>query len=120
MVIGGLDDHLVRADAIHPIEQALPFAIEVSLDLQRRKQVRHHAQIPARRIPRAAVLPERAHLRRRHVLVPWTEGTMLLAGEDEGALEMEIGGPLLAIGGDDDPAAGDRIFAELRQLEEPT
>ena len=45
---------------------------------------------------------------------------MLLAGEDAGALEMKIGGPLLPVGGDDDPAPGDGIFAELRQLEEPT
>jgi hypothetical protein len=39
----------------------------------------------------------------------------MLAGDDAGALEMEIGRPLLAIGGDDHPAAGDRILAELRQ-----
>ncbi len=119
VVIRRLDDHLVRADAVHPIEQPLPFAIEIALDLQRGKPVRHDAQIPARRVRRAAVLPERADLGRRHVLATGTERTVL-AGDDLGALELEVGGPLLAIGGNDHPAAGDRILAELRQWEGPS
>ena len=54
------------------------------------------------------------HLGRRHVLVAGTERTVLGA-DDAGALETEVVGALAAIGGDDDPAAGDGIFAELRQ-----
>ena len=114
VVIRRLDDHFVRADAVHPIEQPLAFAIEIALHLQRRKPVRHDAEVPARRVRRAAVLPERPDLGRRHVLVAGTERAVL-AGDDAGALEMKIGRPLLAIGGNDHPAAGDGILAELRQ-----
>ena len=49
-----LDDDFVRANAVHPIEQPLAFAIEIAFDAQRRKLVRHDAHVPAggvRRLP---------------------------------------------------------------------
>ena len=42
-VIRRFDDHFVRADAIHLVEQAFAFAIEVAFDAQRRKFIRHDA-----------------------------------------------------------------------------
>ena len=51
LVVRRLDDHFVRADAVHPIEQPLAFAIERALDPQRRKLVRHDAHVPAAVFP---------------------------------------------------------------------
>ena len=113
VVIGRLDDHFVRADAVHPIEQPLAFPIEVAFHLQRGKLVRHDSKIPAGRIRPAAVLTEREHLGRRHVLAAGAERTVFTP-DDLSLFETEIVRALASIGGDDDPAAGDGIFAELR------
>ena len=48
VVIGRLDDHFVRADAVHPVEHPVAFAIEPALDLQRRKLVRARPARPSR------------------------------------------------------------------------
>ena len=47
VVIGRLDDDLVRADAAHPVEHPLALAVERALDAQRRELVGHDAQVPA-------------------------------------------------------------------------
>ena len=46
-VAGGFDDHFVRADAVHPVEQALAAAIERALDAEHGKLIRDDAQVPA-------------------------------------------------------------------------
>ena len=70
--------------------------------------------VPAGRVRRAAVLPVREHLGRRHVLVARAERA-LIAPERRCPLEPEIVRTLPPVGRDDDPAAGDGIFTEFRQ-----
>ena len=115
-VIGRLDDHFVRADPVHAIEEPLAFAIQIALDLQRRILVRHGTQVPAGSIRRAAVVAEREHFVRGQGLAARTERAVLRA-DDRGALEPEVVGPLAAVRGNDHPAAGDRVFAKFRQCE---
>src|SRR5262249_15988578 len=55
----------------------------------------------------------RHDLGRRQRLTARTERT-LIAADDPGVLEHEIVRSLLPVGRDDDPAAGDRILAQLR------
>ena len=45
-VIGRLDDHFVRADTVHPIEQPLALPVEAAFDLQRRRALL--GEVPAR------------------------------------------------------------------------
>src|SRR6267143_1845568 len=71
------------------------------------------ASVRSRRVRGAAVLPVGHDLGRRQRFVPRAEGTVL-AADDPRALEHEVVRPLLPVGGDDDPAARDRIFAQLR------
>ena len=42
-----LDDHLVRAEAVHALERALAAMVERALHAQRRHAVGHDAQPPA-------------------------------------------------------------------------
>ena len=52
VVVGRLDDDLVGAHAVHPVEEPLARRLEVALDAQRRELVRHHAVRPARLVRR--------------------------------------------------------------------
>ena len=54
-MVGSFDDHFVRADAIHAIEQAFAFAVKAAFNAESGKFIRHHAERPARRIFSAAV-----------------------------------------------------------------
>src|ERR687898_1910343 len=47
LVARRLDDHLVGADAVHLVEEALALAVERAFDAQHGKLVRHDAQAPA-------------------------------------------------------------------------
>ncbi len=113
-VIGRFDDHLVRSNAVHPVEHSLPFAIESSLDLQRREFVRHDPHFPVRRIRRAAVPAVREHFGRRQRLPARTKRAVV-AADGRRSLEPEVARTFLALGGDNDPAAGDGIFSQFRQ-----
>ena len=96
IVVRRLDDHFVRADAVHAIEHAVAFAIQRPFHLQRRKLVRHDPKIPPGRIRRAAVLAVRQDLRRRHRLAPRAEGTML-PPDRRRPLQAEVVRPLLPV-----------------------
>jgi hypothetical protein len=113
IVIGRLDDHLVRPDAVHPVEQPLALAVERAFHVQRRKLVRHHAQLPPRGIGRAAVVAVRQHFGRRERLVARTERA-LLAPDGRHRLEAEVVRALLPFVRDDHPSPGDRVLAQLR------
>ena len=109
-----LDDDLVGADAVHPIEEALAFAIEIPFNLQRRVLVRHDAHVPARSVWLAAIAKGQ-DLGRRHALVAGTERTVRPADES-GVLHAKVVGTLAAIGRDDDPAVGDDVSAKFGQV----
>ena len=59
------DDHFVRADAVHLVEETFAFAVQFAFDAQRRKFVGHHANAPAGRVGAAAVAAIDQNLRRR-------------------------------------------------------
>ena len=64
-MIRRFNDHFVRADAVHLVEQAFAFAVQIAFDPQRGKFIRDHAHVPARRIWAAAVSSVLQNLRRR-------------------------------------------------------
>ena len=47
-VVGGLDNHFVRAEAVHAVVQPDADSSKVALDLERRKLVGDHPHRPAR------------------------------------------------------------------------
>ena len=103
VVVGGFDDHLVRAHPIHPREQANFRALGATLDAQRRKLVGHDAHRPALSIWGRA---RRAHcidLRRSPVFPPLTEGAPIKV-VDLDAFVLEVGWARGALCGDDHPA----------------
>ena len=115
IVMRRLDDHLVGADPVHAIEHPLAFAVDRPFHLERRKLVRHDADVPPGRVPPPAVLAVRQQLRRRHRLVTRTERTVL--APDRGRpLETEVVRTLLPVGRNNHPSSGDGIFAELRHV----
>src|SRR6478735_4244163 len=109
-----LDDDLVRADAVHLVEQPLTLPVQRSFYSQHRKLIGDHAQIPAWRVGRTAIPAKGRDLMGRHRLVPLAEGTGWITG-DLDRLQPEVVRSLAPFRGDDYPAAGDGIFAQLRQ-----
>ena len=73
VVVGRFDDDFVRADAVHAVEQAFAFAVQVAFDAQRRKLVGHDAHAPAGRVRPAAVAAIGQDFRRRLALVAVAE-----------------------------------------------
>ena len=80
-MLGSLDNHLVRADAVHAVIQADPFPPQVALHLECGELVGHHTDGPARRIRLAAL---------------WTVGQDFFGGQPflTGAKRTESGGDL--------------------------
>ncbi len=66
----------------------------------------------------AAVLAEREHLGRRHVLASRAERTVFRRQSGADLLEAEVVGALATVGRDDDPAAGDRDLCEAQAMRE--
>ena len=117
VMVGRLNDDLVRPDPIHFVEHAFGLSIEVAFNAQRRKLVRHHTHRPTRRVThrRRSTVGIRAvslDFRRRFVLVP-------IAERAEAALDLdtfahEVRRTLRAVCRDDYPPANNRIFSKLR------
>ena len=107
-VIGALDDHLVRADAVHLVVHAFALAVQLAFDAQRRKLVGHHAHAPSRLV-RAAAGAVGQHFGRGLLLVAVAEGAKARGGRRH-RLADEIGGAARAVGRDDYPAARDRVL----------
>src|SRR5580693_21674 len=49
-MVGSFDDHFVGADAVHFVEEAFAFAIEIAFDAKSRKFVGHYAHRPPWRV----------------------------------------------------------------------
>jgi len=114
-VIRRFDHHLVGADSVHLVEQPFAFAVKIPFDSQRRKFVRHHAQLPTRRVRAAAVPPVHQHFRRRLGLIPCAERTILRLPRDH-TFAQKIIRPLSAFRRNNHPSTRNRVFAQLRQL----
>src|SRR5580698_1390968 len=118
IVVGGFNDDLMRAHAIHPVEHALGLAVQTAFNAERRKFVGHHSHRPPRRIPlwrRAAVSVGAISLNFRRSL-----GLVAVAKGAKTALKFhsiagKIGRALGAVGRNNDPPAYNWIFSKLRQ-----
>jgi hypothetical protein len=97
LVPGRFDDHLVRADAVHLVENPLALPIERPFHTQHGNPVRHDPQRPARRVGCAPVASEGEQLSGRHLLVSFTEGTRGIRRHVDG-LEVKVGAMLSALG----------------------
>jgi len=79
VVPGRLDDDLVRADAVHPVEEAFARRLELALDPERRILVRHDAIRPPGPVGSAVWRPAGQDLGWRLLLAALAEGTGALA-----------------------------------------
>ena len=95
-VIRRFNDHFVRADSVHLVEQAFSFAVQLAFDPQRRKAIRHHAQLPSRRVRSSPISPVYQHFRRRLGLIAEAEGTILRLSRDD-AFAQKVVWPLSAL-----------------------
>ncbi len=112
-VFGGFDDHFVRADALHPVEEAFALTIQIALDSQHGELVGHHAEAPARLIGRGTVA-EGEHLRWCFAFVAGAERAEAAGGRGRNRLPDKISGPPGTIGGDNHPTVGNGIFTQFR------
>src|SRR2546425_3666700 len=111
VMVGGLDDDLVRPDAVDAHERPVPMLADFPGPFERREFVRDAADRPARSV-RLATVPIREDFRWRHGLVALAERTALLRGR---ILRIPEGpGPLGAGRGKDDPCRRCVVFADLR------
>ena len=114
IVVRRFNNYFVSADAVHVIEEAVAFTIQAAFDSEGGKLVRHDANRPARSVPARAFAAVGEDFRRRHAFVSGAEGTNTLAFNLD-TFANKIARPFPALGGNDHPAAGNRIFAQLRQ-----
>ena len=73
IVIRALDDHLVSADPVHSIEDALTLFVQFSFYLESREFIRHHPESPARAV-RGAIITIGERFVRRGTLIPLAKG----------------------------------------------
>src|SRR2546427_7930643 len=110
-VLRCLDHDLVGAHAVHPVEETFAGRLELALDPERRELVRHHPVRPAGLVRATPGTPAGENLGRGLVLVTGAEDAF---GSDRPhGLGDEVGRPPRPLGGDDHPAADDRILPEL-------
>src|SRR5580704_2420496 len=118
-VIWSFDDHLMRTDTVHLVKEAFALAVEIAFDAECGKFVGHHANGPTRRV-RSSVAPAiNKNLRRRLGFVTGAERTILAIRQGRDALAQKIVGALSALGGNNHPAASNRVFSQLRQCKPP-
>src|SRR5260370_38030657 len=110
-VVWRLDDHFVRADAVHFVTEAFAFAVEIALDAQRGEADRYDANAPAWRVGAASVASVNQNFGRRFALGARAERAVLLPGKEDAFAE-KVGGALRTVSGNDDPAARDGIFTQ--------
>ena len=79
-MLWGVDNHLVRAHAVHLVVQAFRLAAHIAFNAQRGKLVRDHANRPTRTVfrrrrPAIELRTVGQNLRRRFAFVSVAEGT---------------------------------------------
>src|SRR5262245_19812871 len=113
VVIGCFDDHLVSADSIHLVKQALALPIEISLDAQGWELVWDNSKHPTRRAAGTSIGSIRKNLRQRVALMAIAKRAKSPCGLNR--KPCEVGRALPALCGDDHPPARDRIFSKFWQ-----
>src|SRR5258708_3419403 len=110
-VVGRFNHPLMRAGSLPFVKHAISLVVQAAFDSQGGELVGYHAQVPAGSVA-VAVFARTVgqNFRRCPVLIAGTEraetGTL-----NDGALTGEVAGALGAVGGDNYPAARDRIFS---------
>ena len=115
-VVGGLDDHLVEADAGHGPLQPLGFAEEFSLARKGGKFIRNHADLPI------SIAGDSQGLGRSQVLVARAERTLLGVGGKRrrvAPLLHKFVGPPRPLGRDNHPLLRDRILPQFWHRSNP-
>src|SRR6478736_1803539 len=112
-MIGRFDHNFMRAHAVHLVKHSVRLAVQVALNSQGGKFVRHHAQVPPGGV-RARILARSVsqYFRRRCAFIAGTEGAE--SALENHALAGEISGTLGTVSGNNHPASGNRIFSQLR------
>src|SRR5712675_793322 len=110
--------HFMRTDSIHLVKESFTFTVQIALDAQRWKFVRHHADAPTGGVWTAAVPSIDKNLRRSARFIPRTEGTIFLFSGDD-ALSKEVVRALSSFRRNDHPSARDRVFPQLRHSNPP-
>ena len=114
VVIRSLDDHFVRADPVHAIEQAVAFAVEPAFNSQRRKFIWYHPNCPSGRVFAASISAVGNNLRRRLAFVAGTKRTNTFALYFD-AFAQKFVRTLTAFRGNNDPSTRNRVPAKFRQ-----
>src|SRR5205814_8849049 len=105
----------ICADTVHLVEQAFTLAVEIPLDAESGKFVRHHAQLPPGRVRPAAVSSVHEHFGRRLGFIARAERAIFRLFRDY-AFAQKIIRPLSALRRNNHPATRDGVFPQLRQL----
>src|SRR5213594_600076 len=74
-MLGGLDNDLVRADAVHAVIQADPFPAQITLDLEGGEFVGHHPDGPAGRVRLATLWAIGQNFLRGQSFLTWAKRT---------------------------------------------
>src|SRR5262249_3177920 len=112
-MVGRLDDDLVGPDAVHPIVDYVARRLEVALDAEGGKLVRHDTDLPSRSVRQGPLIAHGENLVGSARLLARAEGAWSRAQGTHGR-RGEVGGTTGPLGGDDHPAADHRIPSELR------
>ena len=107
------DDHLVGAEAVARLEQALGSHARLALDAQHRMAIRDDAHRPAGHVGRSAFAP-RQDLGAGVGLAPFAERALRRRILEADRLELEIVAPLERPEIDRDDPSRDRIGSKLR------
>ena len=115
-MIGSLNDDLMRSHAVHAVKHSFGLPAQVALDDQRRKLVRDHPDGPAwsialRSVSSVMIRAVGLDLRRSLAFVSVTKGTKTASNLQ--ILANKVGGALGPVGGNDDPAADDRVLPQI-------
>src|SRR5579884_2149275 len=118
VVIGGLDDDFVGADAVHLVEHALGLPVQIAFNTQGRELVGNDANGPARgvfrrRRPTVGIGAISLDFRRSLVFVAVAEGTK--TASEFYRFPGEVRGTFGAIGRNNDPATHNGVFPQFRQ-----
>jgi hypothetical protein len=112
-VVGGFDDDFVGSNALHAVEEAFTFAVEVAFDAESGVFVGNDAKLPAWGVGCGAVAVGE-NLAGCVRFVTCAERAEAPGGFRRDRLANEVGRTAGAIGGDDYPAVRNGVFAKFR------
>src|SRR5580658_245007 len=109
----------MRANTVHLVKKAFAFAIEIAFNAKRGEFVGHDPDRPAWSVRAAIAAPVDENLRRRLGFVAGAERTILGVWRRRNRLAQKIVWTLSTLGGNNHPAASNRVFSQLRQSSPP-